>query len=180
MQSMDEIYQAYAQTVYRYLFSLTQNPDLAEELTQETFYQAIRSIHRFDGSCKISTWLCAIAKNQLSVYYRKHPTTEELPNTGIPAPHGTSARHTTSYNRNSQNLTASAEAAVLSEIGRIELLKRLHNCPEPFREILYLRIFGNLSFREIGTIIGKTENWTRVTYYRGKEKLRKELERDET
>lgn len=180
LQSMDEIYQAYAQTVYRYLFSLTQDPDLAEELTQETFYQAIRCIHRFDGSCKISTWLCAIAKNQLSVYYRKHPITEALPSTGIPAPHGSPTQHTASCHRNWQNLAASAESTVLSEISRIELLKKLHNCPEPFREILYLRIFGNLSFKEIGTIIGKTENWTRVTYYRGKEKLRKELERDET
>lgn len=64
MQSIEEIYQNHAQTVYKYLLSLTHQADLAEELTQETFYQAIRSIDRFDGSCKITTWLCAIAKNQ--------------------------------------------------------------------------------------------------------------------
>lgn len=66
---MEEIYQKYAQTVYKYLLSKIRNADLAEELTQETFYQAVRSIERFDGSCKISTWLCAIAKNQLLAYY---------------------------------------------------------------------------------------------------------------
>ncbi len=67
MQSMDEIYQHYAMTVYRYLLCLVHDPDLAEELTQETFYQAIRSIDRYDESCKITTWLCAIAKNVLRI-----------------------------------------------------------------------------------------------------------------
>ncbi|MEA4815059.1 MAG: sigma factor [Oscillospiraceae bacterium] len=66
MLSMDEVYRTHAQTVYRYLLSLTRDAALAEELTQETFYQAVRSAERFDGSCKVSTWLCAIAKNVLS------------------------------------------------------------------------------------------------------------------
>ena len=65
MQPMEEIYQEYARTVFKYLLSKTHDEDLAEELTQETFYQALKSIDRFDESCKISTWLCAIAKNQL-------------------------------------------------------------------------------------------------------------------
>lgn len=63
MQTMDEIYRQYARTVYKYLRSLTRDADLAEELTQETFYQAIRSSNRYDGSAKITTWLCGIAKN---------------------------------------------------------------------------------------------------------------------
>lgn len=159
MQSMDEIYQKYAQMVYRYLLSMTYNHDLAEELTQETFYQAIRSLERYDGSCKISTWLCAIAKNQLMVYRRKHPAEQELDVV--------------------EKGTASTEKDVIESLSHIELLKKLHTCPEPFREILYLRIFGNLSFKEIGEVFGKTENWARVTYYRGKEKLRKEMNIDE-
>lgn len=159
MQSMDEIYQKYAQMVYRYLLSMTYNHDLAEELTQETFYQAIRSLERYDGSCKISTWLCAIAKNQLMVYRRKHPAEQELDVV--------------------EKRTASTEKDVIESLSHIELLKKLHTCPEPFREILYLRIFGNLSFKEIGEVFGKTENWARVTYYRGKEKLRKEMNIDE-
>lgn len=159
MQSMDEIYQKYAQMVYKYLLSLTHNSDIAEELTQETFYQAIKSIDKYDESCKISTWLCAIAKNQLLAYYRKHQSVDELEDTSV--------------------LYPSAEVEIMDAMGQMELLKRLHGCPEPFREILYLRIFGNLSFKDIGEIIGKTENWARVTYYRGKERLRKELEEDE-
>ena len=164
MQSMDEIYQAYAKTVYKYLLSRTQNEDLAEELTQETFYQAIRSIDRFDGSCRISTWLCAIAKNLWLAYQRKHPPTETLEDS-INEP---------------RLATASAESQAMDAASRVELMKKLHVCPEPFREVLYLRIFGNLSFREIGEIMEKTENWARVTFYRGKEKLREELMRDET
>lgn len=159
MQSMDEIYQKYAKTVYRYLMSRLHDPDVAEELTQETFYQAIRSIDRFDGSCQVSTWLCAIAKNQLLSYQRKHPPQENLEEYDLP--------------------TESAESDVFQALSRVELMKRLHSCPEPFREILYLRIFGNLSFKEIGEIIGRTENWARVTFYRGKEKLRKDLMEDE-
>ncbi|MCI8377306.1 MAG: sigma-70 family RNA polymerase sigma factor [Lachnospiraceae bacterium] len=155
MQSMEEIYQRYAQTVYRYLFSVTRDHDLSEELTQETYYQAIRSIDRYDGSCKISTWLCAIAKNQLRLYRRRHPEMQEWETNDTAVP--------------------SAEQDVFRGNGRIEILKKLHECPEPGREVLYLRIFGCLSFKEIGEIMGKTENWARVTYYRSKEKLRKEL-----
>lgn len=159
MQSMDEIYQKYAKMVYKYLLSRTQSRDVAEELTQETFYQAIRSIKRYDGSCKLSTWLCAIARNQLLVYQRKHPQAEEL--------------------KECDRITESAEKNTLESMDKVELMRRLHLCPEPFREILYLRIFGTLSFKEIGEIMGRTENWARVTYYRGKEKLRKDVEQDE-
>ena len=74
----------------------------------------------------------------------------------------------------------SAEEDALQSMNRIELMKKLHVCPEPFREILYMRLFGDLSFKEIGEIMGRTENWARVNFYRGKEKLRKEWNEDET
>lgn len=159
MKSMEEIYQAHCQTVYRYLLSLTRDEQLAEELTQETFYQAVKSIHRFDGSCKMTTWLCSIAKHQLQVYHRKHPPQAELAERDL--------------------IASSPEGDVLSAAGRVQLLQKLHNLEEPGREVMYLRLFGDLSFREIGQVLNKTENWARVTYYRAKERLRKELERDE-
>ena len=156
MQPIEKIYQQYAQTVYRYLLSLTRDADLAEELTQETFYQAIRSIDRFDGSCKLSTWLCAIAKNVLLTWNRKHPLQEELGEaTGLTA--------------------ASAESEVVDQQSRIELIRQMHALTEPGREVMYLRVFGGLSFAEIGEVHGKSENWARVTFYRAKEKLRKEV-----
>ena len=154
MQTMDEIYREHSQMVYRYLLSLTKQADLAEELTQETFFQALKGINRFDGSCKVTTWLCAIAKNQWLNYLRKNPLTEEL--------------------TEGSAMVKSAESEVTASITRVDLMKKMHQIPEPGREILHLRLFGNLSFREIGEVMGKTENWARVTFYRAKEQLRKE------
>ena len=125
---MDEIYQQYAQTVYGFLLAQTREENLAEELTQETFYQAIRTSDRFDESCKVSTWLCAIAKNVLFTYRRKHPVTEEMDET-LPA-------------------GASTENEALGNLGRMEVLRLLHGLPEPGREVMYLRVFGGLSFAE--------------------------------
>ena len=160
MQPMEEIYQAHAKTVYKYLLALTRSPDLAEELTQETFCQAIRSVDRYDGSCAVSTWLCAIAKRVLATWRRRHPDAEDVEEDAQTVP--------------------SAEQDALADLGRLEVLRLLHRCPEPYREVLYLRVFGGASFREIGDILEKTENWARVTYYRGKERLRKELDNEST
>jgi len=159
---MEEIYQNYARMVYRYLFSLCHNEDMAEELTQETFCQAIRCIDRYDESCKISTWLCSIAKRQFLVYLRKHPNQESLQELEEAA------------------YVESAEEAYLSAARRRDWMQRLRDLPEPFQEILSLRLFGELSFRQIGEIMKKSENWARVNFYRGKERLKKEVEKDET
>ena len=159
---MDEIYQQYAKTVYRFLISHTQDADLSEELTQETFYQAIRSIDRYDESCRISTWLCGIAKNVLLTWYRKHPKEESLDSLA-------------ELSDDNAPVTESAENTAVHEAGRMELLKLIHELPEPSREVMYLRVFGGLSFAEIGEVHGKTENWARVTFYRAKEKLRKDV-----
>ena len=154
MDDMSEIYQRHAQTVYKFLLSQTRDEELAEELTQETFYQAVRSIHRFDGGCKVSVWLCQIAKHLWYQHLRKHrrevPMPEDPPE--LPAP--------------------SAEEGALEREGKLELLRLIHDLPEEPREVVYLRVFGGLSFREIGDLCGRTETWARVTFYRTKEKLR--------
>ena len=155
MDDMHQVYQQHAQTVYKFLLAQCKEPSLAEELTQETFYQAIRSIDRFDGSCKISVWLCQIAKHLWYQHLRKKKREEPMPDEppDIPSP--------------------SAEEGLLEQEGRLELLKQIHALPELQREVVYLRAFGGLSFREIGDVLGKTETWARVTFYRGKEQLRK-------
>lgn len=158
MLSMDEVYRRHSQTVYRYLLSLTRDEALAEELTQETFYQAVKGLSRFDEKCKVSTWLCAIAKNVLLSYRRKHPPTEVLDEAGL--------------------VGVSTEDQALDKLGQLELLRRLQLIGGEMREVMYLRLLGDLSFKEIGEILGRTENWARVSYYRGKEKLRKDLETD--
>ena len=169
MKVTDEVYREYSQMVYKYLFSLTGDAHVAEEVTQETFYQAVRCAGRFDGSCRFSTWLCAIAKNQLNSYRRKHP--EQVYNA--------EASETLEAEVRAGKTDVTPEKTVLSEYGRVEILRKLHQLDAAVREVMYLRIFGDLSFAQIGEITGRTENWARVTYYRGKEKLRKELDGNE-
>jgi RNA polymerase sigma factor (sigma-70 family) len=158
MLPIEEIYRAHSQTVYRYLLSLTHDADTSEELTQETFYQAIKSVERYNGRCTITTWLCAIAKNVLANHRRKYRASDTLD--AVP------------------DYADSPEEETLKKDGQVELLRKLHLLDGDMREVLYLRLLGNLSFREIGDILSKSENWARVTYYRGKEKLKKELETD--
>lgn len=160
MTDLDAVYRKYANTVYRFLLAKTGSADLAEELTQETFYQAVKSIGRFDGSCQISTWLCGIAKNVLRAHSRKQHA--ELPLDEIAEP-----------------ALASAEETVFEEAGQERILSEIHKLQEPWREIMHLRLLGGLSFAQIGAILQKTETWVRVNYYRAKQTLRKELKKDE-
>jgi RNA polymerase sigma-70 factor (ECF subfamily) len=164
MEDFDAVFRTYYDDVFRFLRGLSANESLAEELTQETFFQAIRSSDRFDGSCSVPTWLCGIAKKVHLTYLRKHPRQAELERA---ADNGELAP------------TVSAEDEAVASEERLRLLKRLHGLPEPYREVMYLRLFGDLSFRDIGTVQGRTENWARVTFYRGKEKLKKETDENE-
>ena len=157
MVDLDAVYREHSSSVYRFLLAKTGSRQLAEELTQETFYQAVKTIDRFDGSCEITTFLFGIAKNVWYNAYRKGkkaavPLDETEP---IAVP--------------------SAEADVLARMGREQILAAIHRMPEPGREVLYLRLLGSLSFAEIGAVLGRTENWARVTYYRAKQQLIKEM-----
>lgn len=154
MDEMEQIYQQHAQTVYKFLLAQCGDPDLAEDLTQETFYQAIRSIGRFDGSCKLSVWLCQIARHLWYQHLRRHRREAPMPDAPPEPP------------------VPSAEEGLLEQEGRLTLLRQIHALPELSREVVYLRAFGNLSFREIGDVLGKTEVWARVTFYRSKERLK--------
>ena len=154
MEDMREVYRRHARTVYKFLLAQCHDPGLAEELTQETFYQAVKSVDRFDGGCKVSVWLCQIAKHLWYQHLRRHrreaPMPEEIPEPPVP----------------------SAEEGLLEREEKLELLRLIHDLPQEPREVVYLRAFGGLSFREIGDVMGRTETWARVTFYRTKEKLR--------
>jgi len=156
---MDDLYKEYFQIVFKYLFCLTHEADLSEELTQETFYQALKTYDNFRGDCKISTWLCQIAKHLWFKEYEKRK------------------RYTSdTIDKISDNLLAkeNVEYDVLASESKIELYQRLQSLDEKTREVMYLRLTGDLSFREIGDILKKNETWARVTFYRGKQKLMKE------
>ena len=155
---MEQIYQEHAQSVYGFLLLRTRDSQLAEELTQETFYQALRCVEKFDGSCKVSTWLCAIAKKVLLKYWQKNKVA------------------TVSLADNEVILAeeANAEEIFLAEENKVELMAKVHQLPQAMKEVIYLRLAADLSFKQIGEIMNKTEVWARVTFYRGKEKLLKE------
>lgn len=171
-QDMEKIYREYAQTVYRYLLSRTGDEGIAEEITQETFYQAVRNSSKFNGSCSVLTWLCAIAKNKLYEYYRKNNRELSIndENAGV-AEFGVAEQ----IQADSIQTVTSAEAEILASESRVELMRALRQLAPDVREVIYMRLFGELSFREIGEVVGRSENWARVTYYRGKERLRKNI-----
>lgn len=152
---IDQIYQTHGQMVFRFLVSLTGDTQLAEELTQETFYQAIKSADRFKGEAKVATWLCQIAKNlwfQHLAKEKRQLSAEELgevePDTA-PLP----------------------ETEVLHSENKVALFRAIHQLNETNKEVVLLRINGDFAFKEIGEVFGKSENWARVTFYRAKQKL---------
>ena len=152
--NLEELYAQNARIVYRYLCSLCRDERLAEDLMQETFLQAWKSIERFDGSCRISSWLCQIAKHLLYRHYQK--SRREIP---AEPQEGWMV----------ENASPSDRAAAKQEL--LEVFREMQKLPAHTREVIYLRITGELTFREIGEIMGRTENWARVTFYRGKETL---------
>jgi len=158
LEDMEKVYQRHAQTVYKFLLAQCHDPGLAEELTQETFYQAVRSVDRFDGSCKVSVWLCQIAKHLWYQWLSKRSRQREVELTDqVPC-------------------QESLEQSALFHMEKTELYQAIHKLPDPMRELVYLRLTGAFSFAEIGSLLGKSENWARTTFYRAKQKIMKEME----
>lgn len=155
MQDMEQIYQQYFETVNKYLFCLTHNNDISEELTQETFYKAVKKIDTYKGECKIPVWLCQIAKNLWYDQCKKNRKVVSIEEEMLEIP---------------SNETI--EEKLIANDEKISLYRKMQRLDEKTREVMYLRITGELSFKEIGVIMNKTENWARVTFYRGKNQLK--------
>lgn len=154
---MDEVYREYAKGVYKYLLSLCHDSDTAEELTQETFYRAVKSVNNYNGSCKMFVWLCQIAKH---VWYKELEKRK---------------KHGRLIEEELADGISMEENAVLAE-EKMHMFKALHRLDERTRETVYLRLTGEFSFREIGEILGMDETCARVTFYRGKVKIRELLD----
>ena len=162
MFEMDAAYREYAVMVYKFLLSLCYEEELAEELTQETFYQAVRSVDRYDGSCKVSTWLCQIAKH---LWYREMERRKR--------------KGTSELTADMESLEKPVEEQLTLKEEKMELFRKVHVLDEISKEIVLLRVTGAFSFKEIAELFGKNENWARVTYYRVKQKLLKGGEKNE-
>ena len=161
MQNIEEIYKEYSTSVYKYLFCLTQNREISEDLTQETFALAVKNINKFRGDCKLSVWLCQIAKHLWYKELKKKNNNISLED----------INENTLYDDN-------LEENYLIKEDKIKLFKDMQKLDENSREVMYLRMVGNLSYEEIGEILGKTSNWARVTFYRAKQKIKEENDND--
>jgi len=154
MEDFQQVYDLYFRDVYKYALSLSRDPHVAEEITQETFFKALKHIDSFRGQCRLYVWLCQIAKNTYITYCRKQ-------------------------NRASPELEGDSEATLeeylCTKETAFEIHKVLHRLPDPYKEVFSLRVFGELPFGQIGELFGKTESWARVTYHRARMKIKEEL-----
>ena len=158
--NIEELYRTYFDIVYRYIRSISQDGSLAEEVTQETFFKALKKADQFRGDCDVRVWLCQIAKNTLYDHLKKQEKQllgdeklEKIESAGGEL----------------------LEEKLAQRSQAMEIHKVLHRLSEPYKEVFSLRTFGELNFREIGMLFGKSENWARVTYYRARVKIREEL-----
>ncbi len=159
MNDFERIYRDYFTDVFRYTRSLTLDELRAEELTEETFFRAMRSLSSFRGECEVRVWLCRIAKNlYLNEQKKQSRCSAELP----------------------EELADSTDfiAEFTDRETAMELHRLLHRMEEPYKEIFTLRVFGEMSFREIGSLFGRSEHWACVTYHRAREKLRLKLSQE--
>ncbi|MFT9820355.1 RNA polymerase sigma factor [Lysinibacillus sp. NPDC056185] len=158
MTEFESIYNQYFQDVYSFILSLSRNEKIAEEITQETFFKALKSIDKFNGTCKVNVWLCQIAKNTYFTYLdkQKRYDTKEIPEI-------------------SEN---SVEEVLLKKEEIFRLHKVLNRIEEPYKEVFRLRVFGELSYKQISELFKRTESWARVTFHRAKGKIQELLKEE--
>ncbi|OMF37480.1 RNA polymerase subunit sigma [Paenibacillus sp. FSL H8-0548] len=153
MADLKKIYDQYFQDIYLFALSLSRNEQIAEEITQETFFKALKNIEQFKGNCKISVWLCQIAKNTYYSYMdkQKRLATDDRPDRAS---------------------GFDIEKHFVDKAETLRIHKLLHGLDEPYKEVFTLRIFGELSFDHISQVFGKTESWARVTFHRARHKIK--------
>lgn len=156
LMDFEKLYNTYYMKVYSYVMTIMKNVHLAEEITQEVFFKALKT-NTFKGNSGEFTYLCAIAKNTCTDYLRKQSKMQELD----PDAHVCDK--------------ADIEIEIENKDMALKIHQILHNMEEPYKEVFQLRIFGELSFINIGNIFGKSENWARVTYHRARLKIQERM-----
>ena len=158
MTDFEEVYRAYFRDVELYLLALCKNTDLAEELTAQVFFRAMQTLPKFRGESDIRTWLCAIGRNVWLSHLRKNQKTVSLEELSLADP------------------KVSIEESIADKHLSLQIHRILHDLPQPYKEVFSLRVFGQLSFQDIGELFGKTGNWACVTYHRARKKIKEEME----
>lgn len=165
---IEKLYREYFTPVYRYTLSLVHDPDMAEEITQETFFRALKKINDYRGEASLKVWLCQIARNLSFDSLKRQSKTTAL----------------TKHDDESDDYELPAgsesdpEEQLLRKQTAMKIHRILHDLKEPYKEVFQLRTFGDLSFAEISELFGKSESWARVTYYRSRMMIKEELDED--
>ena len=162
-ESFEQIYNENVHGIYGFLYKLSSNPDLSEELTQECFYQAFISFHRYNGTCEIFTWLCAIAKNTYFKYLRRHRVV------------------ITDYSLLADELSDESdtpEAAALRADVSEQVRAVIDKLKPKYRDVVILRTYASLSFAQVAKILGISENSAKVIYFRAKNMIREEMKNE--
>ena len=157
----EKLYEAFYMKVFSYVMTLAKDRNDAEEITQETFFRAISTEKTFKGESDSFTWLCAIAKNIFIDEKRRYARQEDEPGEDL------------------VDRDKGIEERLSDRETSLKIHSILHNLEEPYKEVFQLRIFGELSFAEIGSIFGKTETWARVTYHRARLKIKERMDENE-
>lgn len=161
VMEFEQLYNAYFKSVYRYIRKLSGDEYVAEEITSETFLKAMKSIGDFRGECDMRVWICEIAKNTYYSYLKKSKRIARVDETELQS-------------------IVDPEAFIEEQIGiqneTQQIRKILHTMPDPYKEIFMWRVFGELSFKEIGDLYNKTDNWACVTYHRARKMIQSRLE----
>ena len=160
---LENLYKQYFTYVYKYLLVISHNNDLAEEITQETFSIAIKEINKFKGESKISVWLSQIAKHLYFKEIKRKKNIVSIIDENI--------------EKVDSKINVEKQVELKSEKDR--RYKEIESLDEKTKEVMKLRLETDLSFKQIGDILGKTENWARVTFYRGKQKIKKVGDKNE-
>lgn len=158
-KDFEQIYLEYYKPVYAFLLARCGDESLAADLTQETFFKALKSIGHFRGESSLNVWLCGIAKNALVSHWRRHRRETPLEDAVLPE----------------EPAVPSPAAEVETAEQKLDIHRALHTLPEPYREVFWLRVYGELSFADIAALFEKTETWARVTFYRARTKLKEAL-----
>lgn len=160
MQNIEEIYKEYAKTVYKYVFCLTGDKEVAEEIVQETFLVAVKDINKFRGDCKISTWLCQISKFIWYKRLKKEKRLNEVPFDDL---------------KNTIEFEETLDEKLYKKEMNFKILKQVQKLDKDTKDVMYLRLLGNFKFKEIAQIMGKSVDWAKVTFFRGKKKIKEGL-----
>ena len=164
VMDFDEIYKSYFKGVFLYVMQLTGNEHIAEEITSETFLKAIKSIDKFRGDCDMRVWLCQIAKNTYLSYLKKNKRVSSIDDLEL---------------QDIPTADSLVETQISEQEDARQIRKILHEMGEPYKEVFMWRVFGELSFKEIGNLYEKTDNWACVTYHRARKMIQRRLEEDE-